>query len=75
MLRFVVLIALLALFAPLPASAYLDPGSGSYFVQVVIATVLGSLLAIKLFFKNIKGYVSKLFRRGNHKNQARPDKQ
>jgi len=26
-----------------PAYAYLDPGTGSYFLQIIIATLLGSI--------------------------------
>jgi len=28
-----------------PAYAYLDPGTGSYFLQIIIATLLGSICA------------------------------
>ena len=28
-----------------PAYAYLDPGTGSYFIQIIIATLLGSICA------------------------------
>ena len=38
---------------------YLDPGSGSYLVQVLI----GALLGIIMFFKNIKLFLLSLFRR------------
>ena len=30
-----------------PAYAYLDPGAGSYFLQIIIATLLGAMYAIK----------------------------
>ena len=39
--------------------AYIDPGSGSYLVQVIAAAVVG----IALFFKNIKLYIKTLFTR------------
>ncbi|HRG25593.1 MAG TPA: hypothetical protein PLL23_14415 [Chitinophagaceae bacterium] len=38
---------------------YLDPGSGSYLVQALI----GALLGIVMFFKNIKMYLLSLFNR------------
>lgn len=64
----VVLIAsILFLFYPNTAQAYLDPGSGSYFIQIVLAAVLGSLLAIKIFFKNIVGFISRIFGRNEEK--------
>ena len=37
-----------------PAYAYLDPGTGSYFLQIIIATVLGAMYAIKHFWYKIK---------------------
>ena len=35
-----------------PAYAYLDPGTGSYFLQIIIATLLGAMYAIKHFTRN-----------------------
>jgi uncharacterized membrane protein YhaH (DUF805 family) len=42
---------------------YIDPGSGSYLVQVIAAAVVG----IALFFKNIKLYIRALFTRSPKK--------
>lgn len=33
--------------------AYLDPGTGSYFIQILIAALLGGLFLIKSFWKNL----------------------
>jgi hypothetical protein len=41
---------------------YLDPGSGSMIIQMVIAAVLGVGVAIRVFWKNIKGF----FNRNKH---------
>jgi hypothetical protein len=41
------------------ALAYLDLGSGSFIIQVVIATLLGSAVAIKAFWKQISGFFRK----------------
>jgi hypothetical protein len=38
---------------------YIDPGSGSYLVQVIIAAVLG----VAFFFKNIVLYIKSFFSR------------
>lgn len=38
---------------------YIDPGSGSYLVQVIIAAVLG----VAFFFKNIRLYIKSFFTR------------
>jgi drug/metabolite transporter (DMT)-like permease len=47
------------------AYAYLDPGTGSYFLQLVIAGLLGALFFVKTFwrgiFKSIKTVFSRLF--------------
>ena len=40
-----------------PFLLYIDPGSGSYLVQVIAAAALG----IVFFFKNIKMYIRSLF--------------
>lgn len=39
---------------PAPALAYLDPGTGSFIIQGVIAAVVGVGLAIKMFWHRIK---------------------
>ena len=38
---------------------YLDPGSGSMIIQMVIAAVLGVGVAIRVFWKNIKGFFNR----------------
>jgi len=44
----------------LPLEAYLDPGTGSYFFQIAIGLILGSLLAIKLFWGRIKAIIQRI---------------
>lgn len=34
------------------AYAYIDPGSGSYMLQLIIGAILGGLFALRLFFKD-----------------------
>lgn len=36
--------------------AYLDPGSGSMLVQVLLAVVLGAGVAVKIFWRSIKAF-------------------
>jgi hypothetical protein len=47
---------------------YIDPGSGSYLVQVIVAAALG----IVFFFKNLKLYIraffARLFQKKNKKD-------
>jgi hypothetical protein len=47
------LFLLYIVFNPCILYAYVDPGSGSYFFQVLIATILGFLYVIKLYWKRI----------------------
>jgi len=42
-----------------PAQAYLDPGTGSYLFQAVIAVALSGLVALKLFWKNLVSWVKR----------------
>ncbi len=37
-----------------PAQAYLDPGTGSYLLQILLAAVLGVGVAVKLYWQRIK---------------------
>lgn len=46
--------ALAMLLMPSPALAYLDPGTGSFLIQGVIAVVVGAGFAIKMFWHRIK---------------------
>ena len=55
---------------PADAFAYLDPGTGSYIVQLAIGFLLGSLWAIKMGWHRIKAFLRKSFvRNGADKQQ------
>lgn len=43
---------------PLQAFAYLDPGTGSYVLQVVVGALLGGAFAVKAFWKNIRSFIT-----------------
>ena len=43
------------------AYAYIDPGTGSYIIQLAAASILASLFLIKGFWRNIKARLSSLF--------------
>ncbi len=38
---------------------YLDPGSGSIIIQLILGALLGVGVAIRVFWKNIKDFFSK----------------
>jgi hypothetical protein len=51
---------LFTLFSPfLRPQAYLDPGSGSFLIQLLIAGIVGAGFIIKVYWKKIKGLFSK----------------
>ncbi len=45
--------------------AYLDPGSGSYLIQILIAFLLGAAFAIRAFWGRIKAFFQKLLSRSS----------
>lgn len=44
-----------------PAFAYLDPGTGSYVFQIAIASLMGLLFSVKMFWHNIKMFFEAKF--------------
>jgi hypothetical protein len=52
--------------------AYLDPGSGSYIIQLVIAALLGGGFLIKAFWRQISAFFSRIF---SGKNAETKDEQ
>ena len=49
------------------AFAYLDPGTGSYVFQVLVAAFIGGLFTIKIFWQKIKNFFGNLFSRKQEK--------
>ncbi len=46
------------------AYAYLDPGSGSFFIQMVLAGLLSISFMFKNFWKKVKAFIAKFFSGG-----------
>jgi hypothetical protein len=63
LLSIMILVALLQVIFTPPAHAYLDPGTGSYIFQLLIAGVVGLAFVIKVFWGRIKGFFTRLFSR------------
>lgn len=59
-----VVLALFYLIFPRKAYAYLDPGTGSYILQLIAATLFMGLYAVKLFWNNVKIFFKNLFSKG-----------
>jgi hypothetical protein len=53
-----------------PAAAYIDPGSGSFLLQVMIAGLISAGVAVKIFWRNI---ARTLFRRRDTPSDADAD--
>ena len=69
LLRVSVLVALclLVVFGR-PAQAYIDAGTGSYVLQVVIASILAGAFVVKSMWGNIVKAVRRLGKRGQDDN-------
>lgn len=39
-----------------PAQAYIDPGSGSMFLQLLVAAVAGGLWTLKVYWRRLKSF-------------------
>jgi len=59
----ILLVLVLVLVSARNAYAYIDPGTGSFMLQILIATLFGSAFAVKLFWKRIRASVGNLLRR------------
>ncbi len=46
---------------PARAFAYLDPGSGSLFLQILLAGIFGALFFLKTFYRRIRDFFAKRF--------------
>ncbi len=42
-------------------AAYLDPGSGSFILQIVIASLMGFLFLVKIYWKKIRTFFGSVF--------------
>lgn len=56
---------LLFLFLSYWCFGYIDPGTGSYVIQVILAVFVGASIGIKVFWSKIKTFFGKLFSKKN----------
>jgi hypothetical protein len=47
---------LLGTIAPREAQAYLDPGTGSFVIQALVATLVGSLFVVKTQWRRLRAF-------------------
>ena len=60
-----------SLLLPQKSHAYLDPGTGSFFIQTLVAFLLGGVFAVKMFWKNIISF----FRKDRQVKKAKQDEE
>jgi hypothetical protein len=46
-------------------AAYLDPGSGSYFIQLVLASLMGALFVLGVYRRKVTNFFRNLFSKHN----------
>ena len=51
---------LFCLLLPSNAYAYLDPGTGSYIFQLIVAALIGALFTVKLYWQKVKTFFKSL---------------
>lgn len=66
------MLALLLLLLPSVADAYLDPGTGSYVVQLLIGSLLGGLFALGVFWRRVVASFKRLVKRRSSDADSRP---
>lgn len=56
------------MFAAYNIHAYIDPGTGSLIIQVLIASFFGALFLLKVFWGKVKVFLNNLFSRARKGN-------
>ncbi len=50
------------------AHAYIDPSTGSYLLQILLAGLLGALFTLKIFWRNFKEFLARFLTGSNKKD-------
>jgi hypothetical protein len=59
--RIIALAALIVIVRPTDAWAYIDPSTGSYLLQMLLAGIVAAALAIRIFWTNLKLFFQRIF--------------
>jgi hypothetical protein len=65
MMKKIKIAAVLFLLISTGVFGYIDPGTGSYVIQIILAAIVGLSFGLKLFWRKIKGFFRNLFHRGD----------
>lgn len=66
-----IIVVVMCCLLPQDASAYLDPGTGSYIFQIIIAGLIAALFFVKLSWRRIKNAIKRIFSKiKNKKNDV-----
>ncbi len=66
MVMSIVITVFVVLFVPIKeAYAYLDPGTGSFLLQITLASILTLFVGIRSFWSNIKEFFINKFKKEN----------
>jgi hypothetical protein len=60
---FILALGLLPTFLETRAHAYIDPGSGSFLFQIMVASLVGAGFAVKAHWTRIKTFIKNLFQK------------
>jgi hypothetical protein len=70
-----IILCLMALMVMTDAHAYIDPGSGSFMLQIMIASTLAFIFSIKMYFYKMKQWIKGKLSITTDKKQASATKQ
>ena len=63
--QLLILIAAIDFVAPVQSHAYLDPGTGSFALQIIIGVLFGIAFAVKAFWFRIRSFLGNIFSRNS----------
>ena len=65
----IVFLILFCFVFPTDSYAYIDPGSGSIILQAIIAAIAGAGTAVTIYWKKVKLFFSKIFKKKDNENE------
>jgi hypothetical protein len=68
-LKMTMLVAAASLWLCRPVYGYIDPGTGSYVFQIIVAAFVAISFAVKVYWHKIKKIVGGLFRKKTNDSQ------